>query len=93
MIMRRKEFEFYSFAWEIHTPSLPLLFLIIIMCSCHQIARLIKQYRPTLQVVRDAAWQRIYMYFEDELIPTIDALKRHYKSALWDINYWNEQTT
>ena len=41
-----------------------------------------------LSTIRDAVWQRIY--FEDDLIPTIDALQRHYKRALWVINYWRQ---
>ena len=43
-----------------------------------------------LSIIRDAVWQRIY--FEDDLIPTIDALQRHYKRALWVINYWRQST-
>ena len=40
-----------------------------------------------LSTIRDAVWQRIY--FEDELIPTIDALQRH---TVWVINYWRQST-
>ena len=43
-----------------------------------------------LSTIRDAVWQRIY--FEDELIPTTDALQCHYKRAVWVINYWRQST-
>ena len=48
------------------------------------------QHCKWLSTIRDAVWQRIY--FEDELIPTVDALQRHYKRAMWVINYWSQST-
>lgn len=41
-----------------------------------------------LSTIRDAVWQRIY--FEDDLIPTVDALLRHYKRAMWVLQYWSQ---
>ena len=43
-----------------------------------------------LSTIRDAVGQRIY--FEDDLIPIIDALQRHYKRALLVINYCRQST-
>ena len=41
-----------------------------------------------LSIIRDAVWQRIY--FENDLIPTVDALQLHYKRTL---QYWQQCTT
>lgn len=40
--------------------------------------------------IRTAIWERIV--FEDHLLPSIDALKRHYLRATWTITYWKQST-
>ena len=41
-----------------------------------------------LSNIREVIWQRIY--FEDDLIPIIDALQSHCRHAVWVINYWRQ---
>ena len=48
------------------------------------------QHCKWLATIRDILWDRIY--FENELIPTVEALGRHYKRALWVLNYWSQST-
>ena len=49
------------------------------------------QHEEWLDTIRDEVWQRIY--FENKLIPSLEALRRHYKRALWVVNYWRQAAT
>lgn len=46
------------------------------------------QHNEWLDTIRDSVWQRIY--FEDKLIPSLEALRSHYNRAMWVINYWRQ---
>ena len=46
------------------------------------------QHKEWLDTIRNEVWQRIY--FENKLIPSIEALQRHYKRAMWVVNYWRQ---
>ena len=43
-----------------------------------------------IETIRTAIWERIV--FEDHLLPSIDALKRHYLRATWTTIYWKQST-
>ena len=49
------------------------------------------QHEEWLDTIRDEVWQRIY--FENKLIPSLEALRRHYKRAMWVVNYWRQAAT
>lgn len=44
--------------------------------------------QTSLDVLGHAIWDRII--FEDQLLPSIDAVKRHYLRAKWFISYWKQ---
>lgn len=48
----------------------------------------IVQYAEWLDTIRNEVWPRIY--FENKLIPSLQALQRHYHWAMWIINYWRQ---
>ena len=41
-----------------------------------------------IETIRTAIWERIV--FEDHLLPSTDALKRHYLRATWTTTYWKQ---
>ena len=46
------------------------------------------QHAEWLDAIRNEVWPRIY--FENKLIPSLEALQRHYHRAMWVINYWRQ---
>ena len=46
------------------------------------------QHAEWLDAIRNEVWPRIY--FENKLISSLEALRRHYHRAMWVINYWRQ---
>ncbi len=43
-----------------------------------------------LSLIRDRIWARIH--YEEEMIPSCDALSRHWKRACWVFSVWSQST-